>query len=162
MTVSAPSSEKRFCPTYLVCRNASNASAALSFDRMYFCSATGTFSCGFSMRSCSHARLAGSRMCMYSTPMVRQYESRSRPRTSRSFMQPLPANPSTGNSRSRSHSVSPCEAMSRSGCLRCGWLNGSVSAMRWPRVRYASISSMIRAVRSICDDGRSWRQRIGS
>ena len=38
MTVSPPSSENRFCPTYLVCRNVSNASAALSLDRMYFCS----------------------------------------------------------------------------------------------------------------------------
>ena len=72
MTVSAPSSEKRFCPTYLVCRNASNASAALSLERMYFCSATGTLSCGTSMRSCSQARFSGSRMCMYSTPVVRQ------------------------------------------------------------------------------------------
>ena len=162
MTVSAPSSEKRFCPTYLVCRNASNASAALSLDRMYFCSATGTRSCGTSMRSWSQARFSGSRMCMYSTPTVRQYESRRTPSTSRSFMLSRPAKPSTGNSRSRSHSVSRWEAMSRSGCLRCGWLSGSVSAIRWPRVRYASISSRMRAVRSTEAAGRSWRQRIGS
>ena len=38
MTDSLPSSEKRFCPTYLVCRKASNASAALSRRRMWSCS----------------------------------------------------------------------------------------------------------------------------
>ncbi len=38
MTVSPPSSENRFCPTYLVCRKVSKASAAFSRDRMYFCS----------------------------------------------------------------------------------------------------------------------------
>ena len=34
MTDSPPSSENRFCPTYLVCRNVSNASAALSRRRI--------------------------------------------------------------------------------------------------------------------------------
>ncbi len=38
MTDSLPSSEKRFCPTYLVWRNASNASAALRRRRMCSCS----------------------------------------------------------------------------------------------------------------------------
>ncbi len=41
MTVSAPSSENRFCPTYLVCRKVSNASAAFSLVRMYFCCGDG-------------------------------------------------------------------------------------------------------------------------
>ena len=45
MTASAPSSEKRFWPTYLVCRNVSNASAALSLLRMYFCCATVGLTC---------------------------------------------------------------------------------------------------------------------
>ena len=35
---SPPSSENRFCPTYLVCRKVSNASAAFSRLRMCFCS----------------------------------------------------------------------------------------------------------------------------
>ena len=35
---SPPSSENRRCPTYLVCRNVSNASAALSRPRMWCCS----------------------------------------------------------------------------------------------------------------------------
>jgi hypothetical protein len=43
MTVSPPSSENRFCPTYFVCRKVSNASAALSFERIYFCSSTEGF-----------------------------------------------------------------------------------------------------------------------
>ncbi|SKZ88764.1 Uncharacterised protein [Mycobacteroides abscessus subsp. abscessus] len=51
MTDSAPSSEKRFCPTYFVCRKVSNASAALSLERMYFCSATGGLTCLISTRS---------------------------------------------------------------------------------------------------------------
>ena len=38
ITDSPPSSENRFWPTYLVCRNVSNASAAFSRSRMYFCS----------------------------------------------------------------------------------------------------------------------------
>ncbi len=72
MTVSPPSSENRFWPTYLVCRNVSNASAAFSFDRMYFCTVAGGFSCGTSTRSWIQLRSSGSRMCMYSTPTVRQ------------------------------------------------------------------------------------------
>ena len=72
MTVSLPSSENRFCPTYLVCRNVSNASAALSLERMYFCSLGCGFWCGRSIRSCSQARCSGSEMCMYSVPIVRQ------------------------------------------------------------------------------------------
>ncbi len=79
MTVSAPSSENRFCPTYFVCRKVSNASAALSLLRMYFCWATVGLSCLTSMRSCSHFCCSGSRMWVYSTPMCRQYASRSRP-----------------------------------------------------------------------------------
>ena len=108
MTVSAPSSENRFCPTYFVCRNVSNASAAFSLDRMYFCCATVGFSCLTSTRSCSHFCCSGSRMWVYSTPTWRQYASRSRPSTSRSFLCSAPAKPLTLNSRSRSHSVRPC------------------------------------------------------
>ncbi len=72
MVVSLPSSENRFCPTYLVCRNVSNASAALSLDRMYFCSAGSGLVWGTSTRFSSQSRSSGSRMCMYSTPTVRQ------------------------------------------------------------------------------------------
>ena len=43
---------------------------------------------------------------MYSMPIVRQYESRSTPRMSRSFMTGTPPNPPVANSRSRSHNVS--------------------------------------------------------
>ena len=71
MTVSPPSRENRFWPTYLVCRNVSNASAAFSLARTYFCSTTAGFWCGTSMRSCSQARCSGSAMCMYSVPTVR-------------------------------------------------------------------------------------------
>ena len=72
MTVSPPSSENRFCPMYLVCRNVSNASALFSRPRMYFCSSTGGFSCLTSTRCWIQRRCAGSMMCMYSTPTVRQ------------------------------------------------------------------------------------------
>ncbi len=72
MTVSPPSSENRFWPTYLVCRKVSNASAALSLDRMYFCTVADGFSCGTSTRSWIQRRSAGSRMWVYSTPTVRQ------------------------------------------------------------------------------------------
>ncbi len=72
ITVSPPSSENRFWPTYFVCRNVSNASAALSFDSTYFCTDGSGFSCGTSTRSWIQRRSSGSRMCVYSTPTVRQ------------------------------------------------------------------------------------------
>ena len=72
MTVSPPSRENRFCPMYLVCRKVSNASALFSRPRMYFCSSIGGFSCLTSTRCWIHLRCAGSMMCMYSTPTVRQ------------------------------------------------------------------------------------------
>ena len=54
-----------------------------------------------------HAFWSGSWMCMYSTPIVREYASRSTPRMSRSFIARLPARPPVGNSRSRSQIVRP-------------------------------------------------------
>ncbi|SLH57127.1 Uncharacterised protein [Mycobacteroides abscessus subsp. abscessus] len=133
MTDSAPSSENRFWPTYLVCRNVSNASAALSRFRMYFCCATVGLTCFCSTRSWIHCSCSGSRMCMYSTPTWRQYASRSTESTSRSFMRSWPWKPPTLNSRSRSHRVRPCWVTSRSGWLRNLSLtrcSGSVSAIR--------------------------------
>ena len=62
-----------------------------------------------STRSWIHLRCSGSWMCMNSMPTVRQYESRSTPRMSRSFIiRDLPAKPPIANSRSRSHRVRPC------------------------------------------------------
>ncbi|RPK91261.1 hypothetical protein EES46_11050 [Streptomyces sp. ADI98-10] len=135
MTDSPPSSENRFWPTYFVCRNVSNASAAFSRRRMRSCSSRSGFGRGRSTRSWSHLRCFGSWMCMNSMPVVRQYDSRSTPRMSRSFIIVLPANPPTAKSRSRSHRVRPCSVMSRSGCLRWWYSSGSVSAMTWPRTR---------------------------
>ncbi len=135
MSDSPPSSEKRFCPTYLVCRKVSKASAEFSRRRMRSCSSRSGLVYGFSRRSCSHLRCFGSWMCMYSMPTVRQYVLRSRPRMSRSFIIRWPPKPPTANSRSRSHRVRPWVVTSRSGCLRCLYSSGSVSAMRWPRTR---------------------------
>ena len=69
---SAPSSPKRFCPTYFVARNFSNASAALSRSRMWRWSSVG--SSGDTPSTCSwiHRCSSGSWMCMYSMPIVRQ------------------------------------------------------------------------------------------
>ncbi len=72
MTDSPPSRENRFWPTYLVCRNVSKASAALSVRRIRSCSARSGFSGARSMRSWIQARWSGSCMCMYSMPSVRQ------------------------------------------------------------------------------------------
>ncbi|SHW03620.1 Uncharacterised protein [Mycobacteroides abscessus subsp. abscessus] len=146
-------------------RKVSKASAALSLDRMYFCSATVGLSCLASMRSCSHFCCSGSRMWVYSTPAWRQYASRSTESTSRSFMYSWPWNPETLNSRSRSHRVRPWLSTSRSGWLRKRVLSrrsGSVSAMRWPRLRYAAMSSSTRAFLSTIESGLSMRQRTGS
>ena len=133
---SAPSSENRRWPTNLVCRNISNASATFSRDRMRSCSSWSARGCGRSTLAWIQARSSGFWMCMYSMPTVRQYESRSTPRISRNFIRGLaPPNPPVANSRSRSHSVSPCRLMSRSGCLRWRYSSGSVSAIRWPRTR---------------------------
>src|SRR5262245_43248662 len=135
ITDSAPSSENRFWPTYLTCRNVSNASAWLSLRRIRSCSWPDGLACGVSIRAWSHLRWSGSWMCMYSIPTVRQYESRSTPRILRNVIIGLPPKPPVANSRSRSHRVRPCETTSRSGCLRCRYSSGSVSASRCPRTR---------------------------
>ena len=119
ITDSPPSRENRFWPTYLVCRNVSKASAALSVRRMRSCSVRSGLSGAVSIPCWIHWRCSGSCMCMYSMPTVRQYASRSTLRTSRRVMNCSPANPATANSRSRSHRVRPWAATSRSGCLRC-------------------------------------------
>ena len=72
MVVSPPSRLKRFCPTNLVCRKVSKASAWLSLSRIRSCSSRGGFTCGCSTRSWIHLRCSGSMMCMYSMPVVRQ------------------------------------------------------------------------------------------
>ncbi len=89
MTDSPPSREKRFWPTYFVCRKVSKASAAFSRRRMRSCSSRSGLECERSMRSWIHLRCLGSWMCMNSMPVVRQYESRSTPRMSRSFIRGL-------------------------------------------------------------------------
>ena len=68
---------------------------------------------------------SGSWMCMYSTPIVRAYASRSTPRMSRSFMASRPASPPVGNSRSRSQIVRPQWFGSSSA-----WVCGSLQAER--------------------------------
>ena len=72
MTDSPPSREKRFCPTYLVCRKVSNASAALSRRRIVSWSSRDGLAKGTSTRSWIQCRSSGSWMCMYSMPMRRQ------------------------------------------------------------------------------------------
>ena len=72
MTDSPPSSENRFCPTNLVCRNVSNASAWFSLPRIRSCSSRSGLVCGPSTRFWIQRRWSGSWMCMYSMPMVRQ------------------------------------------------------------------------------------------
>ena len=78
--------------------------------------------------------------------VVRQYESRSTPRISRSSAARLPPKPPVTNSRSRSQKVRPWLPISRSGCVRCLYSSGSMSAIRWPRTRNELISSCTRAV----------------
>ena len=84
--VSAPSRLKRFCPRYFVCRKRSNASAALSRSRIRRFSSWLATGGTPSTRSWIHSFWSGSWMCMYSTPTVREYASRSTPRMSRSGM----------------------------------------------------------------------------
>ncbi len=65
MSISPPSSENRFWPTYCVCRNFSNSSASCSFMRMRrFCrrSKLGRLRLG-SIRSCEPARGLGESGC---------------------------------------------------------------------------------------------------
>ena len=63
---------------------------------MRICSSCSARGCGTSIRSCSQWRSSGSWMCMYSVPTVRQYESRSTPRMSRSFISGLAAEAAGG------------------------------------------------------------------
>src|SRR5690606_11996921 len=72
---SPPSREKRFCPTYLVCRKVSKVTASLSFRRMVFFSSAvklGRLSLSLS-HCCIHSMRSGVRMYIYSTPMASQY-----------------------------------------------------------------------------------------
>ena len=135
ITVSPPSSEKRFCPTYFVCKNDSKASAPLSLRKMRSCSLRSICGTGVSSCSCIHRRSAGSSIYMYSAPTVRQYELRRMLRISRNFIKGRPPKPPVANSRSRSQSVKPCVTTSSSGCERCTYSSGSMSAMMWPCVR---------------------------
>ena len=59
MSDSPPSRLKRFCPTYFVCRNVSNASAWLSLSRMRSCSSWPGFWYLTSTFSWNHAALLG-------------------------------------------------------------------------------------------------------
>ncbi len=61
----------------------------------------------------------------------------------------VPPKPPVTNSRSRSQKVRPWLEMSRSGCERCLYSSGSMSAIRWPRTRNALMSSCTRAVLSM-------------
>ncbi len=72
MADSAPSSENRRWPTYLVCRKDSNASAAPSRSRTCSCSAGSGRSAARSTRCWIQTRSSGSWMCMYSIPTRRQ------------------------------------------------------------------------------------------
>ena len=108
MTVSAPSSENRFWPTYLVCRKVSNASAAFSLRQDVLLLGDGRLVVldldpllqpllllGLQDVGVLDADVAAVRV-------AQQSES-----TSRSFLCSAPAKPLTLNSRSRSHSVRP-------------------------------------------------------
>ena len=53
---SPPSKLNRFCPTYLVCKKFSNASAAFSLRKIRSCSSRGGLVSARSMRSCIHCR----------------------------------------------------------------------------------------------------------
>ena len=68
--VSAPSSENRLWPMYLVWMNCSRASASLSFSKMRFLRAVsmGSRNCCGSIRSMSQRFSAGEEMCMNSLP----------------------------------------------------------------------------------------------
>ena len=72
MVLSPPSRLNRFCPTNLVCRKVSNASAALSRRRIRSCSSREVLANGRSTVAWIQARWSGSWMCMYSMPTVRQ------------------------------------------------------------------------------------------
>ena len=136
MTLSAPSRPKRLWPTNFVWRNVSNASAAFSRSRMRCLRSRPNGGCSRSTRSWIHSFSAGSWMCMYSRPIVREYASRRTRSTSRRRIVRRPPIPAHGNSRSRSQIVRPWCTGSSSG-----WVFGSFSpsgsrfAMRCPRTR---------------------------
>ena len=169
--VSAPSRLKRFWPRYLVWRKRSKASAATSRSRIRRFSSGDGSSTGRSTRACTHSFWSGSWMCMYSTPTVRAYASRSRPRISRSGRRrsssPPPPSVPAGNSRSRSQIESPWWLMSSSGCvLGSRRPSGSRFASRWPRTRYMLMSWWTCTIFSCVVSGSSaaWSrsQRAGS
>ena len=90
MRLSAPSSEKRLCPTYFVCRKCSNASAAFSRSSSRSFSSCETTRSTPSTRSWIQRFSSASWMCMYSMPTVPQYAARRTSRISRSVERCLP------------------------------------------------------------------------
>jgi hypothetical protein len=107
--LSPPSSEKRFWPTWRVCRNFSSVSASVSrFSSCFLRSAdTPKRPRADSMRSCSQRLRATSVMCMYSAPTWPQYAVRRRCRMSASVVRSTPNSEPVSNSRARSASVRP-------------------------------------------------------
>ena len=107
MALSAPSSPKRFVPTYLVARNFSNDSAAFKRSTIRRLRSLDSSYLAPSSLAWIHRCSVKSWMCMYSTPMVRQYASRSTPSRSPSGSFSVPPTPPVRNSRSRSQMVRP-------------------------------------------------------
>ena len=110
MKLSPPSSEKRFWPTYLVCRKRSRPSAAVRrLSTCFFCSALSLGLVRALSSRCCHQRLwFWSVVYMYSAPMVPQYVSRSALSRSRKDMVSLPKKVLLVlNTVSRSASVKP-------------------------------------------------------
>ncbi len=71
MSDSPPSSEKRFCPWYFVCRKCSKLSTFTSWRRMRRCTSAGTLDSGarLSIFSRSQLRTRGFWTCMNSVPI---------------------------------------------------------------------------------------------
>ena len=110
---SAPSSEKRLWPMYLVWMNCSSASAALSFWKMRVLRSTsiGSRNCVPSMRSMSQRFSSGSEMCMNSDADVVRVRV-PEPVEQVAERQPLGPRrrrpmPPVRKTRSRSHTVRP-------------------------------------------------------
>ena len=148
IAASPPSSEKRFWPTYFVWRNFSKDSARTSASRIRRRSSRERFARlrEPSIRSMSHCFCAVSWLYMNSAPIFPQYVWRRTSRISRSVAWSRPARPFVMNGRSRSHSVKPYVAGSRSGWYgTASTPSGFTSATRWPRTRYALMSCRTRA-----------------
>ncbi len=135
--IRRPPEVNRFWPTYLVCRNVSKASAALSLLRMCSCCIAG----GRGVGDLHLARITRAARDLADVHALLHADGpavgvRSTPRILAQLHDVLSAETARDELAVQVPEGQTVRlAISRSGCVRCLYSRGSMSAIRWPRTR---------------------------